>query len=376
MKRIFFMMVLILVAVLALVALAGQHQGQVVFRLGGWEYGASFLSFGIFLIGLFVVSALLIRLSVSVLRIPARVSAALERNRRKQAREKLGEGLAAYAGGDYKRAAASLAKTDALGAPLNGAVNMLLARCKMHCGDADEARRALNKARRAVSDGEILDLLQIETQASEQPPEATVRKLMRVIDKNPDNLRAIECLRKLCSENGLWKIGGETFLRVSAALELPERDSLDTLACAATALMRDAAERKDGQRVRWLWRNCDARVRERTQADYAVNMMRAGMVGKGESILKRLIEADWNSQAIERFASPDIAEGAQERLEQAKRWLASQPDNPALLAAVARLYRQCGLSAQAKEHFEKSLALRPDYKVWREAMAVESAERK
>lgn len=370
MKRLLLVMVSVLIAVLAVVAFSTQYKGRVVIKFGEWEYIASFLDFSIFLIGLFLISAILIRLSTFVLRMPSQLSAAIGRSYRKHALKKLGEGLSAYAGGDYKRATAAFGKTSALGEPLNGAVNMLLVRCKIYCGSVGEARKALNKARRTVADSELLDLLQIEIEASGQPPEVTVRKLVQVIDHNPDNLRAIEYLQKLCSEKGLWTIGGETFLRVSAALGLAGEDSLDALSRVVGVLMRDAADRKDGQRLQWLWRNCDAQVRARTEVDYAANMMRVGMLGKGERILKQLIEGDWDRRAIESFTSAAIAEGVQERLEQVKKWLALHPDDPVLMAAAARLYQQCGLSAQAREYFDKSLALQPDYKVWCEAGSV------
>ena len=374
MTRIFFITVLILAAMAAVAVFSTQYQGQISIDINGWEVSVGFLHLGIFLIALFLASVALVQLLLFALRIPARVLEVIGRGHKRRAMKKFSEGLISYAGGDYRRAAVLFGKAGALGAPLDGAANMLLARCMMRCGDTGKAHRALGSARQNIAD-ELLSLLQVEIEAGSQPPEVTARRLVEVINYNPGNLRAIEYLQQLCFEKDLWKVGGEAFPHISEAYKSSDKDGLDVLSHILRVLMRDAAEKKDEQRLQWLWRNCDEQVRLRTEADYALNIARVGTVRKAEKIFKRLIEADWNREAIENFTSPDITQGARERLEQVKRWLESHPDNPTLMAAAARLYRQCGLSEQAKEYFDKSLSLKPDYKVWREAMSTNPISR-
>lgn len=368
MSRLVLVFVLIGAALVGVVFLAQQYPQNLFIKFAEFIWTPDVITFGIWLIGLLVAAVAAFKLLIFLLQLPSELLAFSSRLSHKRSSRKLAEGITAYATGDYSQAADLLIHTKALAPNLHSAALLLAARCHSHQHNHKVARRLIHQARKGIPEDTPLDLLELEADMSDEFPDFTLRKLVQISERNPHNMRALDMLIRICSENNLWKEAGEVLLRkVQSAQFLNPQKRTEILRAVLKALLHDAAEKYDVQRVQWLYRNSERDLRETVKAEYARYLAIAGDVGKAEKILQPMIEKDWDAEAIACYSSVSIRKDPQRRLEQVKQWLTMHPNNPDLLAAAARLYRQCGLHAQASEHFEQSLREKADYRVWHEA---------
>ena len=363
-------LILILIggAFAGIVFVAHQYPEGLFIRFAEFIWEPDLVTFGIWLIGLFVAMVIVFKILVFFLQLPAEILTLNSRLSRRRSNRKLTEGVTAYATGDYAKAADFLSHTKALPPQLHGAALLLAIRCYIYQNQNEKARRLLRQARKNLDEDVSLDLLELETDISDEFPDFTIRKLTQISEQQPGNMRAVDTLIRVCSESGLWKEAGEALLRkVQNAPSLSKQKRKEVSHSILIALMHDAAGKNDPQKIHWLHRNAERELREQTKVEYARYLATAGDFVKAEKILRPLIEKDWDSEAIACYSSPSIRTNSEHRLKQVKHWLVLYPRNSHLLAAAARLYRQCGLHTQASEHFEKSLQEKADYRVWQEA---------
>ena len=339
---------------------------EIVIEVSGWQLRVKLFVFLSTIIVSFIGVVLSVKLLSFVIQLPTRLLEFGGHWNEKRAQKKLSEALVAYTLGQYHHALKLLVHTKALPSFLRGAVGLIEARCHMHCEDMQSAQASLNSARMYLPSKTDLQLLTTEISWNDKKPNYVARELAQIIEKDANNLRAVNLLIKLGKEQNEWREAGEVLLRrIKKDRTIGDLKCKEIMSCILIALFEDAATRKDYQRIHWLYKNSGCK--EEVQEEYAFYLALAGEEEKAEKILQSVIEKKQNQKAIVYFSSSQIINGSKRRLDKVKRWLEEYPDNPALLAAAARLYKQCGLCEQANEYYEKSLAIKADYQVWKEA---------
>jgi HemY protein len=312
------------------------------------------------LVLLLVLAYLAVRLVLRIVRIPRNIGRAAATLRVRRARDALTEGLLALSAGDWARGERVLGRSaHDSDAPLLH--YLAAARAAERLGAPERRDRWLALAAEVKEGGPAAVLLAQAEALMAGGQHAQALAALRELDAlAPNNAQGAVLRAQACAQTADWAGVRSVLprLRAAGALPAPELDELELR--AGTAALAAAAER-GADEVRQAWRALPRQLGARAEAQraYADALAAAGDVTGAEEALRRALETRWDAELVRRYGELETADPAQQ-LKRAEAWLASHPEDPALLLAVGRLCARNQLWGKARSCFESSLAIAPE----------------
>ena len=337
----FWLVLAVLGALLAQVLL--QDPGYVLVRYRGWDYTTT-VAAGI---GILLAAAFAIALLWTLLRMPFR---AWTRHRKRQARAKLTDGLAAYERGEYARAeqllkqaaesgdAEAVARSQAARAALARGDDAAATALADGFGERHHAARAMLRAEQALARGKPGDALLALDDPAAQPLSPRGLAL---------RAEALEAARRSHDAYGL--VGA---LRQQQALPAARLDALQTR-WAAQAL--EQAADANALADRWDALPANLRTDAAVVGAYATRAAAMNWDEAATRSLEQALDAQWNDDLAGLYGRLPVAR-IEHRRGQVERWLAAHPSSPGLLLAAAQLAQAQGQWTQAEGLLHRAIA--------------------
>ena len=349
-----FILLLLLVAVIAALAWTwlAADPGQVQVRIRGTTLETSVV---VAITGLVVLWALL-TLCWHLLRWPFR---AWGRSVQRRGRERLASGLTAFAEGEYAAAERDLAKA-AHHAAFRTPALLVLARAAHERGAEQRASQALDDV--GVVGSRAADGLRA-----------------RFLIENGRGAEALALLKKNAAADTLslrgWRLlidaalaAGDPQAALDALPALARSQSLtaDTQAALETRVLAAAlAGAPDAARLNALWSGATRAQRKRPEL-VAAFARRAAALGETLAAMDEIESAqrrEWSDELATAYGELGVSE-MPARTHEAEGWLATAPNNPALLTTLGRLYVQQSNWSRADDVLERALAAAPTAAAW------------
>ncbi len=359
-----FIFISIVFAVVLMLALS--YPGEIVVKLAGYRNITINLYFFItMLIVLSLVLVGLLKMISSLIRLPTLLDKIQHRRRANKDMQLFHEGLNLYLCGDYAEAVRLLLKATKSKANPRVLAGLFAADAALLNNDGQTAHRAITLTGAVPGEDIAADIIAADIAISDESPECAAARINEIIDEKKNNLRAIRMLIKLCDKSGAWHLAEQALRQLDSALHDAPHRRQQIRTQITSALLRRAAEQKDRQRFNRLWQQTDKATQEALLELYVGLSVQLGDAKEAEHYLEKLIAHDYNEVAIAQYGLlPSI--GVDQRIKRAEQWLAKHPEHPALLLCLGRLYKSNARFAEAREYFEKSLAIKPDYQAWQE----------
>lgn len=292
----------------------------------------------------------------------ARILEAPKRLANRLARRGLEQGLLALAEGDWKRAEKTLLRS---ARHLNSPAGYLAAARSVHGSDAEQRREAylaaaddggrktrlligLTRARVLMAEERWLDAAQM------------LNELRARHGKRHDQIlrMLLHCYREMAD----WR-GALTILP-----DLRKRKIIDDQQIAdMTALaLRQTAEQGHGN-LQALWQSVPKLVQQypTVLAAYASAAAHVRHPEWASPLLMKALKRDWRAELVQAFTQV-AGHDAKKSLAQCESWRKQHPEDADLEQLMGQLCRQQALWGKAREHFERSIALRPSAEAYRQ----------
>ena len=359
-----FIFISIIFAVVLMLALS--YPGEIVVKLTNYpDITINFYFFIATLIVLGLVLVGLLKTISSLIRLPNLLNKIQYRRRTKKYEQLFHEALNLYLCGDYAQAARLFLKAAKSKTCPRMLAGLFAADAALLNNDTETAHRAITLAGAAPGEDIAADLIAADLAISDESPERAASRINEIIAEKTNNLRAIRMLIKLCDKSGAWHLAERVLGQLDNALKDAPHKQQQIRSQITSALMGQAAEQKDKKRFNRLWQQTDEATRETLLERYVTLSVQLGNAKEAENHLEKVITHDYNEVAITQYGLLPNA-GVDQRIKRTEQWLAKRPENPALLLCLARLYKSNARLDKAREYFEKSLAIKPDYQAWQE----------
>jgi len=353
---------LLLLAVCAafLCILFYQQPGYVLIAFKGFRYESSLwfflalfggLWFAIWLLGLLVRSLLLASGWLN----PWSKRARIRRAGRAEQR-----GLLALAEGRFERALPCLKKA-AGGSEQPLLALLAAARAAQQLGDNEQSQALLEQAKQQSPEHRLaIDLAQAELQIQRGEPDSACQTLKKLHWEYPNHLHVLRQLRQLLEQQQDW-LGLQALLpKLQKYQLLSQQEHLEREQRAACLRLSQAAVQANTEQARMALDNAWNRLPKslRGQAPvligYVEQLARLGAADEAEQRLSRAIKRHYDPHLADcygKLQTPD----PEHQLKTAEGWLKTQPEDAALLLALARLTRASGFLGKARSYYEASL---------------------
>ncbi len=363
--KIFWLFVLLLAAVLAVVgAQIGPEliDSYVLIRIFGYaiETSALWLVTGLFIafVGLHVL--------LWLWHLP---SNALRKHFERRAQAQLEIGMMALTEGDFKKAEKALAKSaQTTNRP---AINYVAAaQAAQAKGDTAKRDEYLAKAEESADNADPVIVSKAQLLLRARQPEAALTLLQGV--KSPNKPRVLNMIARCHEAIGNWVELDEMAPKLVKA-GLIDQSRADLFALQADHLKLSAAN--DAGQLQDAWQALPRHHRKRPEilTDYAVQAVKLGATDGLEKELRNAINRQWSDELLQVYGQLP-AEDTTTRLKSAEKWLKAHPDNPVLHLTIARLARNAGDSAKARQHYRSSYDNGPNAEAAAELAEVLAAE--
>ncbi len=337
----FWLVLAVLGALLAQVLL--QDPGYVLVRFRGTDYTTT-VAAGI---GILLVAAIALVLLWTLLRLPFRM---WNRHRKRQARARLTDGLAAYERGDYKRAEQLLQQAADAG-DLEAVARAQATRAALARGDEAAAAaqidafgerhattRAMLKAEQALALGKPEDAITAldAPQAQPLPPRALALRA-----------EALEASKRAFDAYGL--VGA---LRQQQAMPPARLDALQTR--WATQGLEQAGD-ANALADRWDALPAAQRTSPAVVGAYATRAAAMRWDEAATRSLEQALDTQWDEDLVGLYGQLPVGR-LEHRRAQIDRWLEGHPSSPGLLLASARVAQAQGQWPQAESLLHRAIA--------------------
>ena len=363
-KTLTFILILAIFAVVLVLAL--NYPGEITVKLANYpNITINFYFFIAILIVLGLALGGVFKMLSSLLKLPTLLNRIQYRRRTKKDEQLFHEGLKLYLRGDYAEAARLLLKATKSKTNPQVLAGLFAADAALLNNDTETAHRAITLTGVAPGEDIAADIITADIAIGDESPERAAVRINEIIDDRKNNLRVIRMLIKLCDKSGAWHLAEQALGQLNSVLHDAPHRQQQIRTQIISALLRRAAEQKDRQRFNRLWQQTDKATQEALLELYVTLSTQLGDAKEAEHYLEKAIAHDYNEVAIAQYGLlPSI--GVDQRIKRAEQWLAKHPQHPALLLCLGRLYKRNARLAEAREYFEKSLAIKPDYQAWQE----------
>lgn len=336
-----------------LTLLAGLNPGYVLIVMPDQRIELS-LNFALVLIAAgFSAAYLLLRLLVTAVELPSRVSRFREARRREAAHAAVIDALREFFAGRYARAEKAATRAVELGAPEDaGHVMAAHAAHGLRAHDRRDGyleRMPADDGPKAISSAQML--------LDDRRPEDALAALAMLPVKHTAALRLELRARQRI---GQWDL-------VPALLDQLEKRgvfSADQADAERRHAWRQLIERQSGDAagLAALWKRVPERYRRETSvaAAAASAFHGQGLTAEAQAIIERSLEDEWDSGLVNLYGECRAAETLRQ-IERAEGWLRQHHKDAVLLLALGRLCAQQQLWGKAQSYLEASIAVEPTY---------------
>ncbi len=357
MKKLFLILIVLLLSVLAALWFHDQP-GYVLVHAGGTTLQTSlFLAIGVLLAAGLAVY-FLIRLLAGIVRSPASMRSWWRHRKQMAARGRLLRGLRRLAEGDFDAAEKEMVNTvDHSDTPL---LHYLGAAWAAHRSGAGIRRdRYLALADQSAPESRLaVGLLQAQLYVEDEQFETAFATLNVLHEKWPRQPRVLELLAFTCERLGEW----ERLLEILPSLKrhaghLPA-SRIPALERAAGIGVLHKASREGGGKLRQTWAALPRAISEDSQvlATY-VDLMLVTEPARPEldKLIRGVLKKAWDPAWVERFGRLQPEDPAR-ALSTVEGWLKQHPDDPQVLLAAGRLALRSQLWGRGQSYLEAAVS--------------------
>ncbi|WP_168160114.1 heme biosynthesis HemY N-terminal domain-containing protein [Steroidobacter denitrificans] len=330
--------------------------GYVALRLGGRLIEMSAVTFALLLIALYF----LVRLGVQIWNARRIWQQSQTERRRERARRSLAQGLLEMTAGDWETAETTLTRhvRDAE-QPL--AHYLAAARAAELQGMAGRRDEWLTRALETSSEARVPALvMQAELQLKHKQVSAALATLEQLEAGGESNARTLMLLARIYHQTGAWQQLQALEPRLRSMRGITEDMVDQTLAQVHLDRLKAAGASADKAQLQAVWKAVPKSMAQR--ADVAIAYARAAVAcsdpDAAEAYLAECIARQWDEAAVLAYGEVEGSDPLKP-LEKAESWLASRPQDAALLLSCARLAIRAELYGKARSYLETSIGIRP-----------------
>ena len=281
--------------------------------------------------------------------------------RSRLARRRLTNGLVEYMEGNWVRARRLLLKSAARSdAPI---INYLAAaRSAFELGYRDEANELLAKAEATGDDTQLaVAITQARMQLLDKHYEQCIASLQRAMQDEPNHPALLQLLRQAYYHIGEWQGLRELLPRLEKYATMPESQLQQLELEVYQNLLKDAAARKDSEKLREIWQSLHGRWQRNIELRnlYGEMLHQVGDDSEAEKHLRWILNREWRADTVRLYGHLTGADASQQ-LAVADGWQKEYGENADLLTCLGRLCLRNEIWGKARQYFEKSLLLRSD----------------
>jgi len=336
-----------------------QQPGYVLIAFDQFRYESS-LWFFLALIGAIWLALWLLRLVIRTLLVTGGwINPWSERACTRRALRAERRGLLAFAEGYFERTLLYLKKAASSERPLLALLTA--ARAAQQLGDSEQAKALLEQAKQQSPEHRLaIDLAQAELQIQRGELDDACQTLKSLHWQYPNHLHVLRQLRQLLEQQQDW-LGLQTLLpKLQKYQLLSQQELLEREQRAACLRLSQAAVQANTEQARMALDNAWNRLPKslRGQAPvliaYVEQLARLGAADEAEQRLSRAIKRHYDPHLADcygKLQTPD----PEHQLKTAEGWLKTQPEDAALLLALARLTHASGFLGKARSYYEASL---------------------
>jgi len=355
MKLLLFVL-LILAAAVGIGLAAMSDPGYVLITRKPWSVELSLGFFLVLLVLGFLLLYLLIRLAVNGWHLPARMADWRRERRRQAARESQSTGLLQLMQGEWHKAERSLlSRAEESEAPLINYLGAAIA--AQQDGDAEKRDRYLAQAHSHAPKATLaIGLTQAALLSRGKQTEQALAALTRLHGAAPKNTRVLELMVSVYRELRDWK-GIAAMLKAVEKQGVFPPEQLQQLQRDTYRELLSRSSDNDAASVTELWDKAVPRGMQRDPVlvgEYAQQLIARGGMEAAESILRKTIDRDWDSNLVGLYGRVR-AKDPVAQLKYAERWVEKHPYSPNLLLTLGRLALRNQLWGRARSYLESSL---------------------
>lgn len=355
-----FIFLLLCLAIGGLVGwLLTQDSGYVMVAYKTWTLETT-LAIGAILAGLvFLALYFLFRVILNLLAPGGLVGRWLGGQRRKVTEIQTRLGMQAYLEGEWDKAVRLLTKS-ADNSPTTQLNYLLAAKASHNKGEEEESQALLEQARKSQGKAKIaIALAKAEMQFSNGEYQKSLETLQNLKKRAAKHPKTINLMVKLHEQFEDWPaviellpdVNAQKYLSVAEFSQLQRKAYSNHLTAAA----------KGGHKsLQQAWAKVPSELKHDASIirQHVLALKTCGANAEAEKVLRDFLSNDWDDSLVLLYGDLDY-DKPQEQMTQAKNWLKSRPDNPALTFCLGRLALQQGNLDEAQVHLEASYQTQP-----------------
>ena len=369
MKKLFLLLVIVLVAGTYVGQLMVKDPGYVLIAYNNTTVETSLWVLLIALVLAFVAFHIVVNLFTHTKLPTARLKAWKDGRNQQISRRKTLKGLTSLSEGNWAQAQKQLAQAaERSDLPL---INYLAAARAAHEQNNEQATdELLQKARSTTPEAEVtVAISQAEIQLSRGQLEPCLATLLRLRTLAPKNTYVMKLLKDIYLRLNDWQQLSKLIpiLRKHQALKDDELSELSRQCYSKLldeSLQNLPVETSDEERLKTLGRTWHDLPAEQTRDGdlvqrYTELLVSLGAESRAEQNLRDLIKRNWDEKLVTLYGRVN-GENAKKQLDNARGWLKSHAESPALLLTLGRLSLRNEHWGQAVKYFEQSLDIEPN----------------
>ena len=359
MKHLFWLIVLFSAAVA--LATASHNPAYVLLVYPPYRIELSLTLFVILYIITFAFGYLLLRLTLTAVRLPSYVRKHRLERAQGKSRKLLDEAISAFFEGRYAAAEKASAQAIKLGAT-SGLHPIIAARSTHELREFAKRDAYLAEAEgKTVGENTMRLMAKIQFQLDQKHPQSALNSLKELCDSGiHKHVGALSLELKAQQQARNW----DAVLGVVAQLE--KRDAIDKI--AANQLRQQAwleklrVQIQDIAVLHALWKSIPAEFKHRTKiaAAAAQAFIRLDDCQSAQQLLSDILNAQWDSELVALYGdcqSGDVVA----QIEQAEKWLNLHKQDAGLLLALGKLCLHQKLWGKAQNYLDASISLEPSH---------------
>ncbi|PIE20437.1 MAG: heme biosynthesis protein HemY [Neptuniibacter caesariensis] len=369
MKKLFLLLLIILTAGALVGEMMVKDPGYVLIAYDNTTVETSLWVLLVALVIAFIILHFVINLLTHTKLPTARLKAWKDHRQQSISRRKTLKGLTSLSEGNWAQAQKQLAQAaEHSDLPL---INYLAAARAAHEQNNEQATdELLQKARSTTPEAEVtVAISQAEIQLSRGQLEPCLATLLRLRKLAPKNTYVMKLLKDVYLRLNDWQQLSQLIpvLRKHHALK---EDELNELSRQCYSKLLDESiqnlpvETSDEERLKTLGRTWHDMPTDQTQSSdlvqrYTELLVSLGAESRAEQNLRTLIKRNWNETLVGLYGRIN-GENAKKQLDNARGWLKSHAESPALLLTLGRLSLRNQHWGQAVKYFEHSMEIEPN----------------
>ncbi|TAN49743.1 MAG: heme biosynthesis protein HemY [Methylococcaceae bacterium] len=356
-----------LLAVIYTTLVTSGDPGYVIIGHGEYAMESTLLSLLIFLLALFIVTYLTLRLLGTMISLPKSIQQHSARKKNQRSQEALLIGLYESAQGNWEKAEKTLIRHAAnSGAPL---IHYLTAARAAQSRGARELRdEYLKVAAETMPEAELaIGLTRAELQLSERQFNDALANLSQLNKIAPTHAAVLKLLHRTYAQLEDWEALRNLLPTLSGNKVMMEAEIKLLETETYSALIKQKAGAKNAAALKELWKHVPKHIRAVTgvQTLYFAAMIEAGAGADIENDLRELLVKEWEQTLLVLYGCIELrGDAASAQVRFLEGLLVKKPNDAVLLRVLGRLCLRSRLYSLAEQYLTQSLAVEPSVEAY------------